>query len=296
MTARFMLLMMTALIGLIWAAGIPADGPAGSENLRLGSNPAIQVFGSAPLVMVPEEPAPSRIDMVLAHYNGVQPRQWGEAVTGVAYALDTNDKILALTFDLCGGSTRANGYDAEMVGYLEDARIPATFFVSGAWIDANPGLFRHLAANSRFEIGNHGSEHRPLSTNGRQVYGITGTGSLKAAINEVEGNAAKIERLTGRRPQFYRSGTNYYDEVAVAAVRELGYTVVGYSLLGDAGATYDRGQVKRVLLQAKPGSVAIMHANHPESGTAEGVMAAVPLLLANGYRFVSLSDCALLTY
>lgn len=295
MTARLVLLTMAVLIMLMWAAGICGDVPVGYENLCVGSGPAGQDFDPGRQELIPPEPAPSQTDMVLARYNGLQPQQWGEAVSGVVYALDTCDKTLALTFDLCGGATQANGYDKELVGYLERAQIPATFFVSGTWIDAHPDQFLHLAANGRFEIGNHGLEHSPLSINGRQVYGITGTDSLKAAIEEVDGNASKIQQLTGRRPHFYRSGTNYYDDVAVAAVRELGYVVVGYSVLGDAGATYNREEVERALLRAKPGSVVIMHANHPESGTAEGVMAAVPMLLASGYHFVNLSECTLLT-
>lgn len=296
MTARSMLLMIIALIGLATAAGINGDARLGEDGLRQHSHPAPEVMGRPPSARVSEELIPGQIDTVLLRYGGVQSQQWGEKVTGVAYALDTGDRVLALTFDLCGGSRGANGYDAELVGYLEAARIPVTFFVSGTWCDANPGQFRHLAANRLFEIGNHGLEHRPLSTAGRQVYGIAGTGSLKEAITEVDGNAARIERLTGKKPHFYRSGTNYYDEVAVAAIRELGYTAVGYSVLGDAGATYNREQVRQTLLGARPGAIVLMHANHPESGTAEGVMAAVPELLNRGCRFVTLSDYGLLTY
>lgn len=296
MTARLILSTIAVLIMLFWAAGIREDVRVDCEDLGLGSSPAVQAFDPFRTEMIPLEPAPSQIEMVLARYNGLQPQQWGETVSGVAYALDTSDKTLALTFDLCGGATQSNGYDAELVDYLEEAQIPATFFISGTWIDAHPDQFLHLAANGLFVIGNHGLEHRPLSINGRQAYGITGTGSLKAAIEEVDGNASRIQQLTGRRPHFYRSGTNYYDDVAVAAVRDLGYVVVGYSVLGDAGATYNREQVERALLQAKPGAVVVMHANHPESGTAEGVMAAVPLLLASGCHFANLPEYNLRTY
>jgi peptidoglycan/xylan/chitin deacetylase (PgdA/CDA1 family) len=61
-------------------------------------------------------------------------------------------------------------------------------------------------------------------------------------------------------------------------------------VLGDAGATFTKEQVTAALLTSVPGSIVILHMNHPESGTGKGVMAAVPLLKKKGFRFVRLSD------
>ena len=134
---------------------------------------------------------------------------------------------------------------------------------------------------------------RPASVSGRSAYGISGTKNIGELVDEIELNAGKLAELTGKRPRFYRSGTAYYDEVAVAVAGELGQQVAGFSLLGDAGATYSSDQVKAALLAAKPGDIVIMHFNHPESGTAAGVMAAIPELKKRGYRFVKLSDVEL---
>jgi hypothetical protein len=38
--------------------------------------------------------------------------------------------------------------------------------------------------------------------------------------------------------------------------------------------------------KAEPGSIILAHMNHPESDTAEGIMAAVPELRNKGFRFV----------
>ncbi|MDD3365286.1 MAG: polysaccharide deacetylase family protein, partial [Syntrophomonas sp.] len=183
---------------------------------------------------------PNLTQQVLVKYANAQPQQWGEKVSGVAHSLDTKQKVLALTFDACGGSTRSNGYDASLIDYLEKMQIPATLFISGKWIDANPKIFLNLAHNELFEIGNHGLNHLPCSVTGKSAYSIKGTGSVAEVTQEIESNGIKIKSLTGREPHFYRSGTNYYDEVAVALARDLGYTTVGYSVLGDAGATYSR--------------------------------------------------------
>lgn len=87
----------------------------------------------------------------------------------------------------------------------------------------------------------------------------------------------------------FRSGTAYYDEVAVELANALGYEIVNFDILGDAGATYSSRQVANALLRAEAGSIALLHMNQPTSGTAEGVREAVPLLKARGYEFVLLT-------
>ena len=141
-----------------------------------------------------------------------------------------------------------------------------------------------------FEIENHGYQHKPCSVTGQFVYGIKGTASPGEVFDEIGKNGQKIQQLTGRQPKYYRSGTAYYDEVAVEIAGILGYQVVGFSVLGDKGATYSAAQVKVALLTAKPGSIIICHMNHPEKETAEGVIAAVPELKKRGFRFVRLSE------
>jgi peptidoglycan/xylan/chitin deacetylase (PgdA/CDA1 family) len=174
--------------------------------------------------------------------------------------------------------------------FLEREGIPATLFINARWIDANPELFKRLAANPLFEIANHGLRHKPASVVGRSIYGIDGTKSVAELVEEIELNARKIEAISGKRPKLYRSGTAYYDEVAAEISRSLGHEVAGYSVLGDAGATFSAAQVKTALLGAAPGDVILCHMNHPESGTGAGVMAAIPELKRRGFAFVRMSD------
>ncbi|PKM78071.1 MAG: polysaccharide deacetylase [Firmicutes bacterium HGW-Firmicutes-15] len=247
-------------------------------------------------ILASKQVQPNLNEQVLLKYTNAQPQQWGEKVSGVAHSLDTKQKILALTFDACGGSVRSNGYDANLIDYLDKMQIPATLFISGKWIDANPDIFLKLAHNKLFEIGNHGLNHLPCSVNGKTAYNIKGTSTVADVIEEIETNGEKILSRTELKPRFYRSGTNYYDEAAVALASDLGYTTVGYSVLGDAGATYNREQVKKALLGARAGSIVIFHFNHPEGETAEGIMDAIPILEKNGFRFVKLSDYPIITY
>lgn len=229
---------------------------------------------------------------LISRFSDSSPKEWGETVSGVKTRIVGREKVIALTFDACG-SARGMKFDRALIGFLEKEQIPATLFINGRWIDSNQKEFNQLASNPLFEIANHGSSHKPASVNGKSAYGINGTRNIGELLDEIELNARRLEELTGKRPRFYRSGTAYYDEVAVKISKSIGQEIAGFSLLGDAGATFSREKVKAALLSAKPGDIAIMHFNHPESGTAEGVMAAIPELKKRGYRFARLSDLEL---
>lgn len=226
---------------------------------------------------------------IAARYSARQALQWGERVAGVKNRLDTGEKVMALTLDACG-SARGRGVDTRLLDFLVREQVPATLFINARWIDANPELFKTISANPLFEIANHGTWHKPASISGRSAYGIAGTKSIAELVAEIEQNARRIEAITGQRPKLYRSGTAYYDEVAVEIANALQHQVAGYSLLGDAGATYSAAQVTAALLKATPGDIALLHMNHPESGSGAGIIAAVPELKRRGFRFVRMSD------
>jgi peptidoglycan/xylan/chitin deacetylase (PgdA/CDA1 family) len=226
---------------------------------------------------------------VIRRYSGKRPDAWGERVPRVVIRLPTTDRVVALTLDACGGNA-GSGYDAELIGMLRRERVPATLFINARWIKANPRTFRQLAADPLFEIANHGTQHRPLSVTGRSAYGIAGTRSVAQAVEEVAVNQRLIRRLTGATPAFFRSGTAYYDDIAVRVANDLGLQVVNFDVLGDAGATYSASQVANAMLKSKPGSIILAHMNRPQSGTAEGIEAALPKLNRRGLRFVRLSE------
>lgn len=216
--------------------------------------------------------------------------QWGENITGVATRFQTDKKEIALTFDACGGSAKSSQVDEKLLEFLIVHQIPATLFINARWIDSNLEMFKKLSTNPLFEIANHGTLHKPLSTSGKSIYGLAGTNSSEEVVAEIEDNNLKIEKLTGRRPHFFRSGTAYYDEKAVAIARDLGMEIGGYSLLGDAGATFSARQVTLQLSRAKEGDIILLHMNHPESGTREGVADGILYLENRGFSFVRLSD------
>jgi peptidoglycan/xylan/chitin deacetylase (PgdA/CDA1 family) len=226
---------------------------------------------------------------IVARYGHLRPHYWGFGAPGVVRRAPAGGRVIALTFDACGGRG-GSGYDQALIDFLRRHEVPATLFLNSRWIDANPAASRLLAAEPLFEIANHGTRHRPLSVTGRSAYGIPGTRNAGEAYDEVAGNHAKLTRLLGRPPRFFRAGTAYCDDIAERIVTDTGERVVTFSVNGDAGATFTPAQVSSAVAAAGPGALVIGHMNHPEGGTARGIAAAVPILLARGYRFARLSD------
>ncbi len=231
-------------------------------------------------------------EQIISTFTGRTPREWGEVVRGVRTRLNTEEKVLALTFDACGGQRRSS-YDARLIQYLETEKTPATLFISGRWMDANPEICKKLSKSSLFEIENHGLKLKPCSAIGRSVYGIEGTKSVGEMYDEIESNALKILDLTGRKPRYYRPAAAYCDEICVEIANALGYQVVNFSVLGDAGATYSKGRVKEALSDAPQSSIILLHMNHPERETAGGLIEAILELKKRGFRFVKLSEFGL---
>ncbi len=231
----------------------------------------------------------SKEEIDLTQYEQRSPIEWGENVTGVKTRMNTEEKVIALTFDACGGPY-GNKYDEALITFLREEQIPATLFINERWIMENEQIFLELADDPLFQIENHGTAHVPLSVSGQSAWGIEGTADPIEVKDEVLGNQETIQQLTGREPTLFRSGTAFYDEIAVEIVNELGLSVVNFDILGDAGATFSAQQVHRALLGSTNGSIALLHMNQPSSGTAEGVQLAVQDLINDGYVFVTLDE------
>jgi peptidoglycan/xylan/chitin deacetylase (PgdA/CDA1 family) len=251
--------------------------------------PTAQVSVSPSAAEVPVAPTIPTLSQIKAKYQNRIPKLWGETVPGVLKRIKTEKKIVFLTFDACGGHG-GNQYDRPLLDFLRHNQVKATLFLNSRWIEANPEVFQQLAADQLFSIQNHGTKHCPLSVNGKSIYKIPGTDSVTAVYQEIMGNDAKIKALTGTRPCLFRSGTAYYDEVSAQIAQALGYTLCGFDILGDAGATYSRAQIIKAAQAVKPGSIIIYHMNQPQSSTCAGVKAVVAQLRSQGYQFGKLVD------
>lgn len=215
---------------------------------------------------------------------------WGvEEHDRLALASPSSNAV-AITLDACGGA-----YDADLIRTLVGLHVPATIFVTKKWLDHNPaGTAELLAHPDLFELEDHGTAHVPaVIGKDRRVYGLAAEPDVAHLQEEVSGAAQAIRSLTGQQPRFFRGATAIYDAQSLETIRSMGYTVAGFSVNADAGATLPRTGIAARLRTIRPGDVVIAHMNKPAGATAEAFAATLPELLARGYRFVTLSGARL---
>lgn len=68
-------------------------------------------------------------------------------------------KVVALTFDIGERNNDFAGYDGQIIDYLRDHNIKATFYMGGKWMATHPERAAQLIADPRFEVGNHAWTH-----------------------------------------------------------------------------------------------------------------------------------------
>jgi len=279
----------------------PGTGTAGTTATGTGTGMPGTAPGTATVTATATATGPAAVparEEIVARYRSVRPTAWSLAAPGVRSRLGpgAGEHAIALTFDACGGPRATSsgcGYDRDLIALLRRHQARATLFLNGRWIAANPGPTRELIDDPLFEIGNHGTRHLPLSVNGRSAYGEHGTADVGQVYDEIMTNRRTLAGLTGHAPHTFRPGTAFCDDVAVRIAADLGVTIIGFSVNGDAGTTFTRAQIGTALAAVRAGDIVISHVNRPEHQTAEGYRDALPRLLDRGLRTVTLSQAAL---
>ncbi len=206
-------------------------------------------------------------------YGGFEgPIDWA---MGTATHGSRDRRRIALTFD--------DGPDPQRTPALLDAlaelEAPATFFVVGRRVDAQPALAARIAREGH-ELGNHTYSHRylPLTRSRRVAY------ELAAADDAIE-TATGIVPAIARPPYGGRSPRNVrvFDR---AAKRLVLWDVNSYDWKGISAEAI----AARVLARVRPGSIILLHeARDGGEVTIEAVRLLVPALRARGYELSTVS-------
>lgn len=196
-------------------------------------------------------------------------------------------KRIALTLDACSGQ-----YDAGLINFLIQNRIPATLFATKKWLDRNSPAIAVIKAHlDLFDVEDHGEKHIPAVIGaGRKVYGIPGEPDVIHLRREVQEGARAVEEATGVAPHWYRDATAEYDTQAIKEIDKLGYKIAGFSVNADDGATSQKDAIEKRLEHVKAGDVIIAHMNKPASDSAEGLAVGLGYLLKAGFVFVRLDQ------
>ena len=182
---------------------------------------------------------------------------------------------IALTFD--DGPHPV--HTAPLLDALAELGVPATFFVVGRDVDANPALVARMVRDGH-ELGNHTYRHRylPLARS-------------RSVEHELRATDRAIVRAAGVTPQVARPPWGGRSPRNVRVFRRLRKRVV----LWDVNSFDWKGKpadevVRRVLARVRAGSIILMHeARDGGETTIEAVRLLVPALRARGFELVTVS-------
>lgn len=197
---------------------------------------------------------------------------------------DDGGRRVALTLDACPG-----GFDGKILQALIDWHVPATIFMTGAWIRNNPDAVQLVMQHpALFAIGNHGAHHVPAILGSRSIFGLRVAGDMQSVRAEITNGEDAIRKATGTSPRWYRGATALYSPAVVPTIAELGFSIAGFSINGDEGASLSATGVLSRFKQARDGDVIIAHVNQPHRPSGAGVIGGVRTLLDQNVRFVRL--------
>ena len=198
--------------------------------------------------------------------------------------MPTSARVVALTFD--GGGDDAG--TASVLATLADTSKPATFFLTGRFVERFPESARRIAA--RYPIGNHTQTHPAL----------TGESDARV-VDEIRTGAASIRKATGVDPRpYFRFPLGDRDARTIGLVNDECYVpfrwtvdTLGWKGTVKGGMTAQK-VTQRVLDGATPGGIILMHLGaNPDDGTtldADALPAIIVGLRARGYTLVTLEQ------
>ncbi|HEX2687815.1 MAG TPA: polysaccharide deacetylase family protein [Kofleriaceae bacterium] len=182
---------------------------------------------------------------------------------------------IALTFD--DGPHPV--HTAPLLDVLAELSVPATFFVVGRDVEANPGLVARMVRDGH-ELGNHTYRNRylPLACS-------------RSVENELLATDRAIARATGVVPTIARPPWGGRSPRNVRVFQRLGKRLVLWDVNSfDWKGKPARTVANRVLDRARAGSIILMHeAREGGETTIEAVRMLVPALRARGFELVTVS-------
>ncbi len=214
---------------------------------------------------------------VLLGGDQAKPSEPSLAISGV----ETQEPVVALTFDACATKQQANGFDEKIFEILERENIPVTIFMTGTWAEKHPGPVKRIAAADWIEIGNHSYSHPRLT--------LLEPARLRDQIRYT--NRILQDRL-GRPAMSLRPPAGAWNQAVLRAAHQESLPLVLWSVVsGDAGGHIPAEHIRRIVLeQTKPGSIVIFHINNRAPFTKKALPDIIAGLRAKGFRFATVSQ------
>ncbi len=191
------------------------------------------------------------------------------------YRANTNEKKLALTFNISWGDEKA----LPILDILKEKKIPATFFLSAAWAESHPDIVKRIVEDGH-EIANHGYRYESYpKLEDDQI------------IKDIRNSHRILTELTGNKPSLLRPPHGHFDKRTLKIADQLGYSIIHWSV--DSNDYQNPGVeaiVNNVLDNVANGDIILMHASDSVKQTEEALPIILNELTKQGYQFALISE------
>ncbi|WP_082235049.1 delta-lactam-biosynthetic de-N-acetylase [Halobacillus massiliensis] len=193
------------------------------------------------------------------------------------YADKSGDKMVYFTFD----NGYEQGYTGKVLDVLKEQQVPATFFVTGHYINSAPELVKRMNEEGHL-IGNHSWSHPDFTKISKA--------EMKKELDQVN---ESVQKLTDQEAMtFVRPPRGTFNSQSLKWAQEFGYTHAFWSIaFKDWETDNQKGweyAYNNVLEQIHPGAVILMHTVSEDN--AEALEQMIVELRKRGYQFGSLND------
>lgn len=130
------------------------------------------------------------------------------------YCVETDKKQIAISFDAAWG----NDDTEELIRILKEYKVPATFFVVGAWVDKYPESVEALH-KAGHQIQNHSNTHPHMPQLSREQM-----------RDEIVSCNKKIAEITGETPTLLRPPYGDYDNALIETMNELKMSTIQWDV------------------------------------------------------------------
>nr|WP_227522093.1 delta-lactam-biosynthetic de-N-acetylase [Bacillus solitudinis] len=193
---------------------------------------------------------------------------------------DTSKKEIYLTFD----NGYENGYTEKVLDVLKEKEVPATFFVTGHYLNNATELVQRMVEEGHI-VGNHSWHHPSLPE--------VGDGRLIEELTKVK---ERFTEITGVKEMNYlRAPRGQFSERSLALSNKMGYTNVFWSMAykdweidKQKGGQYAYEQIMK---RIHPGAIMLIHS--VSSDNAEALPRVIDDARKQGYEFKSLDEMML---
>lgn len=192
-------------------------------------------------------------------------------------------KDIYLTFD----NGYEQGYTEQVLDILEQEDVPATFFVTGHYVEEEPELVKRMVSDGHI-VGNHSYYHPDFTSM-----------SKEAVAKELVSLEEAVAQITDQKDmQYMRPPRGTFNEETIEWGNELGYTHVFWSLaFNDWNTDQQKGwryAYDSIMNQLHPGAIILLHT--VSSDNAEALERVIQDAKKEGYEFKSLDDLLMKKY